>query len=286
MSAVTVMDVSRFNAALLDLRSVIGVEMGEQLLREEAAQLIKTTIWISNRKTTQGSKLGTTGKAIREAVVKRAITATMNPCTADNFRVPWMKTVIGRLNQSGDLDKANRFFATRKSGRFRGAKAVSFSRDHHKSNIRQSDGRTNFTNYRIIAGMDHVKLANYIREQQSHVGFNFAGFLPAAANLGLKLPAWVSRHGGAPGSFSATLGAGGVQSIQFINAASKGEGLKSSFRDAVISRGRTMAMKAGRILNGHATNLGFVVLNKGWYDLRTYKASEESRRAFTPDGME
>jgi hypothetical protein len=197
-----------------------------------------------------------------------------------------MKTVIERLNQSGDLDKANRFFATRKSGTFRGAKAVSFSREHHKSNIRESDGRTTFTNYRIIAAMDHIKLANYVREQQSNVGFNFAGFLPAAANLGLKLPMWVSRHGSAPGSFSASLGASGVQSIQFINAASKGQGLKTSFRDAVVSRGKTMAMKAARILNGHATNLGFIVAEKGWYDLKRYKATQESKQAFTPDGME
>lgn len=72
-----------------------------------------------------------------------------------------------------------------------------------KMHARRRDrrGRVQRSKGVINVVMRGLTLKRYIREKQSHVGQGKSGWLAAARGLGIKLPAWITRHQGAPGKF-------------------------------------------------------------------------------------
>ena len=284
-SARTVIDTSKFSEACARLRAVVGKEAGEQILKEETAQLIKTTIRLDNQLTVMHAVKGTTGRTVREWAVARAIKRTMRPISPEQFTDPRMKKFMEFLTSRADNADRNRLLGRMTKGPLKGTSAPGFKAANHRDNIHRATGKTARTGYLLFGAAQHAQLAEYIRGVQSHVGWKFAGFGAAAANVGLVLPKWVSRHAGAPGSFTVDFGTAGVQSVTITNAASYDKKLAGRFSDAVKTRTGAIGTKISRILAGEAVNMGFKTKAATGLTLAQHKASIESRESFTDTQM-
>lgn len=74
------------------------------------------------------------------------------------------------------------------------------------------------------AAVTEVKTrARYIKAMQRRVGLLASGFLAAAQRLGVKLPAWITRHGARAGAVRVKNGWGSF-SIEIVNRARHGRG--------------------------------------------------------------
>lgn len=285
-SVVLSVNTGPLNVALGRLRGVMGSDLGAHMLKEEAAQLIKTTIRLDNKLTVLNAVKGTTARSVREFAVFRAIDRTMEPLSPDKFTDPDMKKLMLFLANQPDLGAANRWLGRIRNGPLKNSTAVNFSPSHHRANIHSATGKTARTGFLLFGSANAAQRAEYIKGVQGHVGWKFAGFNQAANGLGLKLPKWVSRHASAPGGYTEQMGAG-TQSISILNAASYDKKLAGRFSDAVKTRAGAMETKIRRILRGEAVNLGFAkVEHGGAITLAGYKASSESQQAFSPDGMD
>lgn len=81
----------------------------------------------------------------------------------------------------------------------------------------------------FIADTQKAQLNRYIKTRQANVGLLAAGFQPAAAKLGVTLPAWIRRHSVLPGIIDVRHSAG-QYSITITNTARHAKGTDLSRR--------------------------------------------------------
>jgi hypothetical protein len=274
-------DADRYTRAMRDLVVRIGDDMWEPIIKEEAIQLLKGAIRLDSKMTVSGAaKLGTTARAIRERIVAYDITRTMNPLKPERLTNTDFREAIQKLIEKGDREHAQEFFDRIKRGRFRGAILTGFSRNYHRANIDPTKGTTRRTRFYLLSPMDWIKHDAYTKEIQGRVGWKYGGFNSAAANLGFKLPQWVSRHGAAPGSFSAELGkTGKARALTITNQSFKKPTFNTHIERVMALRVRAMATKVSRIIKGEAVNLGFGVIDKtGMLTIKTAQTTLEKAR--------
>lgn len=90
----------------------------------------------------------------------------------------------------------------------------------------------------------------YVRAMKGHVGRAKAGWSAAAAALGVKLPAWITRHGAGHGSFRDETKHPTAPKITIINAVPKAQASGAELqivRRAMANRIRNMGKKLERI---------------------------------------
>ena len=171
MSKQIELNTKAFDAALVRFRSISRRSL-EIILREQARGVLRKVIdW-----TPPGGKkaTGQSAKKRGEACVERDILKLMQPWTplrlpADILRAAGMFVDEPSSQSPAAIHKANRT----KTGRVRRAITP-------RIKVKKAD------------------LAKLIRDKKRMVGFLASGWKPAAALLGVAVPAWVSRHS-APG---------------------------------------------------------------------------------------
>lgn len=215
--------------------------MGE-VLRIEAKELIRRVLSFLPPKTqSQGRK-----------AVARDVGHTMRALDPRTFSDPTIKKIL----LSGDVAAIQRLVDVTPG--FAGMIVQLFQPSIHTSR-RTGYGRvSSSTPPALIPQPDLVK--SYTREVQNRVGLLKSGYGPAAAQLGLSIPGWVSKHaGGSLGSINFE-GSGGTiaktQLITIVHRSGKWPDHPRVVRDAMSYRVEAMKTKVGRLVSGKWVNLG------------------------------
>ena len=272
-------DSAEYDRALYRLREIVGREFGPLILKEEARQLIKGVMRRNNKLATMHTKYGATAKAVRVGAVERAIKRTMRPLKADDFSKQKFRAFVERINRYSDTELANEVFRRIKSGPLKNAVAVKPRPQIHRSNI-GARGQTHSTNYRVIGSADQALLSSYISTVKERVGWKFAGWLPAARQLELSMPKWISRHAVASGVYQAKFSGGNDDYISFWNNASKDSRMPQELKEQVPLRMKAMSTKISRLTRGTAANLGFMTFEPG-VTVAQHKSLPEFTESFT-----
>lgn len=221
------------------LVAALPAEFTTQVLRVEAREFLKKLISFLPPKTqTQG-----------RAAVARDVGRTMRALDARTFRDPGVRQII----LSGDVAAIQRLVDVTPG--FAGMIVELFRPELHTSR-RTSYGRVSgATPPALVPQPDLVK--NYTKAVQGRVGLLKSGYSPAAAELGVTLPGWVTRHSGSSlGGITITTSPTS-QVITITNRSGKWPDHARMARDSLRSRAEAIKTKTLRVIEGKAVNLGF-----------------------------
>ena len=148
---------------------------------------------------------------------------------------------IKQIIFSGNVIAWERFASNPKSGDFYRKDAVTPTEELHAA-WRDKRGRARQTRFVTLVPQQR-KMKKLLTDSLSHLGYAKAGWLTGYLALGgTRAPSWVTRHGGAPGSFINGLSAE-IPYIQINNNTKWGMYKQESYRimtDALERRSRAM----------------------------------------------
>jgi hypothetical protein len=202
-------DISKLVGRVRQIPGLIDREL-KPLVYQEARLFVREVVsWTPPA--SQG-KTGLKAKKQGEAAVERDIRRVygtladgyetireIDPAAAAAY---WFLVKEGNYIAAGDILRtfgARQFGSTRSFAKFDGGAM-------HKR-FRNRRGRIARNRVMMIV-TDQAALTAYIRKMQGRVGLLASGWASAAAKLGVRLPAWVTRHGTANGGVAVEIGAG------------------------------------------------------------------------------
>lgn len=157
----------------------------------------------------------------------------IDPAAASAY---WFLVQEGNYQAAGDILRmfgARQFGSTRSFAKFDGGTM-------HKR-FRNRQGRITRNRVMMIV-TDGDVLKDYVKKMQGRVGLLASGWNTAAAKLGVKLPAWISRHGTANGGVAVETGNGKLV-IVISNKVRYGAALEMQRRANYVMRYRRAALR-------------------------------------------
>lgn len=140
-------------------------------------------------------------RKVGEKAVERDLTRTFTAIDPDKIHNPKIRERIKALTRKGDVQAIQDLL---KQCRIPAAGVIlEMTTAQHQA---RRDGRGRVKRGKRLWIVRERSFGRFLREKKKHVGQSKAGWAAAAAALGLKLPAWITRHGTGGGSFVETKG--------------------------------------------------------------------------------
>lgn len=181
-------------------------------------------------------------KKIGEEAVERDIRRAFALIDLDKIKSAPARERLRKLIRKNDLEGIK---SVLKAMKFRVNQVVSEIDPQLHQSARDSRGRVR--NGKRVWLTRAKGLSAYIRQIKTHVGRSKGGWVAAAQGLGLKLPAWITRHGTAGGSFTDQTKGTDKPKITIRNNRGSGEDSNIVER-AMKNRRRNIGIKLQRAL--------------------------------------
>jgi len=233
------LDTTKYQAQMRALLQEMPQVFAAEVLMVEARELIKRVLSFLPPKTRSQGR----------SAVKRDIDRTMQGLDASTFTDPTIRKII----LSGDVAAIQRLVDV--SPKYAGMVVALFDSALHTSK-RSRYGRVAATNKPALVPQPTM-VKNYTTSVQNRVGLLKSGYAPAAASLGLALPAWVRSHGSGLGGYDLKVtSAAGTQMLTITHRSGKWPDHRRTIQDALGYRVEAMKKKVALYTAGKWVNLG------------------------------